>query len=68
MSLSLNVSLVSDEVSAKSIEEMGDHVHNENHRTFPDMLEETRDILKDFYRPYNLRLAELLQNDAYKWE
>lgn len=32
-----------------------------------NMLEETREILQNFYRPYNLMLARYLQNKKYKW-
>ncbi|CAH2322833.1 carbohydrate sulfotransferase 15 [Pelobates cultripes] len=32
------------------------------------MLPQTRQMLKDFYRPYNQRLAEMLANNAYLWE
>ncbi|GFN84158.1 sulfotransferase [Plakobranchus ocellatus] len=32
------------------------------------MLPETRDLLKQFYRPYNVELARLLQDERFLWE
>ena len=32
------------------------------------MLKKTRDMLDDFYRPYNKRLADLLCDDKFTWE
>lgn len=34
---------------------------------YPRMLPETRQLLEDFYAPYNKRLAALLQDDRYLW-
>ena len=31
------------------------------------MLQETKDLLDDFYRPYNTRLAHLLEDEGYLW-
>jgi N-acetylgalactosamine 4-sulfate 6-O-sulfotransferase len=32
-----------------------------------DMLPKTRELLDDFYRPFNEMLAELLQDTKWKW-
>jgi len=32
------------------------------------MLPETRELLRDFYAPYNKLLAKLLNNDGFLWE
>ncbi|XP_028651079.1 carbohydrate sulfotransferase 15 [Erpetoichthys calabaricus] len=32
------------------------------------MLPVTREILQDFYKPFNVKLAEVLQNDSFLWE
>jgi N-acetylgalactosamine 4-sulfate 6-O-sulfotransferase len=37
-------------------------------RSSEPMLEETKQLLDDFYRPYNLKLAELLNDQQFTWE
>ncbi|XP_068161264.1 carbohydrate sulfotransferase 15-like isoform X2 [Antennarius striatus] len=32
------------------------------------MLSITREILRDFYKPFNVKLAKVLQNDSFLWE
>lgn len=32
-----------------------------------DMLSETRDMLRQFYQPFNVNLSRLLQSDQYLW-
>ena len=32
-----------------------------------DMFQETRDLLREFFRPFNRRLAELLADKEYTW-
>ena len=34
----------------------------------PPMLPETRHLLNDFYRPLNIKLAELLGDTSFLWE
>ena len=36
-------------------------------RRLGPMLKETRDILNEFYRPFNKRLAEVLKDEKYDW-
>ena len=40
---------------------------NPHERKLGDMLNETRQILTEFYRSYNEKLAKLLQNDRFLW-
>ena len=43
----------------------------ENDHTMEDvwpMLDETRELLEDFYRPHNERLSEVLHDGGYLWE
>ena len=35
---------------------------------YEPMLNETRDLLQEFYQPYNRMLAELLQDDKWLWK
>ena len=51
----------------ETIEKWGDEIVNKEKKHSPDMLTETRDILRKFYEPYNLRLAKLLQDEDYTW-
>ena len=37
------------------------------HQTYPPMLPETKVILDNFYREYNEKLSELLNDDRYMW-
>jgi hypothetical protein len=43
--------------------------NNNNHNTIPPMKEETKKMLREFFAPYNERLANLLGNDfgEYDW-
>lgn len=34
---------------------------------YPKMLPETQKMLREFYEPYNKRLAALLQDDRFLW-
>ena len=36
-------------------------------RQLGPMLNETREILNEFYRPFNKRLAEMLKDEKYGW-
>ena len=47
---------------------VGRYHKNENKKHFPDMMHETRELLRDFYEPYNKRLAALLQDEAFTWK
>ena len=40
--------------------------HDNGHRQ--PMLEKTKTLLTKFYSPYNIKLAELLNDDRYMWE
>jgi len=38
-----------------------------NRFVYKPMLPETRQLLSDFYRPWNEKLAELLQDNGFVW-
>ncbi|XP_071786018.1 carbohydrate sulfotransferase 15-like isoform X2 [Asterias amurensis] len=44
------------------------HPSNVNKRPTKQMLPETKQLLKEFYRPFNVELAQLLNDDKYLWE
>lgn len=50
---------------------MADHnkKNKRNNQTLAlgDMLPETRDMLRQFYRPFNVNLSRLLNSDQYLW-
>lgn len=50
---------------------MADHnkknKRNNQTLTLGDMLPETRDMLRQFYRPFNVNLSRLLNSDQYLW-
>ena len=58
----------SEEQPTEVMEKWGKRKVINHSRPFPDMLNETREILRDFYEPYNRRLAALLNDDAYLWK
>lgn len=47
-------------------------LHKEMHTREPNtashMLNKTRTMLEEFYKPYNKQLAELLHDNKYLWE
>ncbi|XP_029599731.1 carbohydrate sulfotransferase 15-like [Salmo trutta] len=32
------------------------------------MLPVTKEILRDFYTPFNMKLAKVLRNDSFRWD
>lgn len=40
---------------------------NSNSDKYEPMWEKTRTLLRDFYRPFNQKLATLLEDDRYLW-
>ena len=51
----------------ETIAKWGEKIEFKDNKHSPDMLTETREILRKFYEPYNSRLARLLQDDDYTW-
>ena len=47
---------------------MNDSVDCRCSNKHPPMLPETRRLLDDFYRPFNVKLAELLGDTSFLWE
>lgn len=41
---------------------------NSQSTKYPKMLEETKKMLKEFYAPFNQKLAKLLGDDRYLWK
>ncbi|KAL8594307.1 hypothetical protein ACOMHN_001009 [Nucella lapillus] len=49
-------------------EEEDDEDEDEEEEEENQMLEETREVLDDFYRPFNWLLATLMTDDSFLWE
>ena len=41
--------------------------NDEAYKKFGNMLQQTQQTLDDFYKPYNIKLSQLLQNSYFKW-
>lgn len=42
-------------------------VRNKQSDKYEKMMPETRQLLRDFYAPFNRKLADLLQDERYLW-
>lgn len=51
----------------KSKENSNDWISSSKYKDHFIMWEKTKDLLKDFFHPYNLKLAQLLDNQHYLW-
>ena len=61
----LDINIPTDENVWKDI--LTDHIANQHNYDREEMYIETEEILKEFYHPYNLLLAQLLKNRDFLW-
>ncbi|XP_055502735.1 carbohydrate sulfotransferase 15 [Leucoraja erinacea] len=64
----LNLGNLTEKQEATIINNPASNTRRPKDKSLGPMLQETRRILKDFYRPFNEKLALLLNNDSFLWE
>ena len=65
--LLLSLDYLSDEVSMHIRKHDAVNTRKDSTNHIGPMLPETRQLLLDFYAPFNQELAELLNDDKYLW-
>ncbi|XP_053548579.1 carbohydrate sulfotransferase 15 [Bombina bombina] len=64
----LSLGPLSDKEEASVIQSPASNSRRPEDCSLGPMFPQTRQILKDFYRPYNQKLAQLLADNSYLWE
>ncbi|XP_069755845.1 carbohydrate sulfotransferase 15 [Narcine bancroftii] len=64
----LNLGNLTEIQEAAIIDRPASNTRNPKDKNIGPMLPETRRILKDFYRPFNEKLALVLNDDSFLWE
>ncbi|XP_063819375.1 carbohydrate sulfotransferase 15-like [Pseudophryne corroboree] len=64
----LSLGPLSDEQAASIAHKQASNSRRPDDRNLGPMLPHTRQLLLDFYRPYNQKLSQVLANNAYMWE
>ena len=67
----LNLPPISDQTTLdkllKFIENSNENIHKEYHNQSIALFEETKLLLDNFFKPFNRKLANLLQDDGFLW-
>ncbi|KAM4636158.1 carbohydrate sulfotransferase 15 isoform 1-T2 [Discoglossus pictus] len=64
----LDLGPLSDEQEAAIIKNPASNSRRPQDCSLGPMLDQTRQLLRDFYRPFNQKLAQLLADDSYLWK
>ncbi|XP_053306106.1 carbohydrate sulfotransferase 15 [Spea bombifrons] len=64
----LGLGPLSDKEEASVIQNPASNSRRPEDCSLGPMFSQTRQLLKDFYHPYNQKLAEMLMDNAFKWE
>ncbi|KAF1373744.1 hypothetical protein PFLUV_G00242130 [Perca fluviatilis] len=64
----LNLGLPTKEIESKITRSPASNTRRTSDKNLGPMLPITEEILRDFYMPFNEKLAKVLQNDSFLWE
>lgn len=64
----LNLGSLTEQKEAEITRSPASNTRRPADKNLGPMLPITRDVLRDFYKPFNEKLAKVLRNDSFRWE
>ncbi|CAL8304324.1 unnamed protein product [Lota lota] len=64
----LNLGPLTEQQEAEITQSPASNTRKEANRNLGPMLAVTRELLQDFYKPFNQKLAQVLQNNSFLWD
>ena len=63
-----NILVITDTLGEEYREKLGNKSSNAYKKKSTSMRNDTRAILQDYYKPYNRKLAQMMEDDQYLWQ